>query len=37
MEVKFLDLSKNIDKIKSDIKQKINSVIDNTSLFWETK
>lgn len=31
MEVKFLDLSKNIDKIKSDIKQKINSVIDNTS------
>lgn len=31
MEVKFLDLSKNIQDIKEEIKQKINNVIDDTS------
>ena len=31
MEVKFLDLSKNIHDIKEEIKQKISNVIDDTS------
>ena len=31
MEVKFLDLSKNVEHIKDEIKNKIDNVIDNTS------